>query len=44
MGVIKAFCNSCRSELILYEGKLKCPKCGKEESRKISNSYGKGEW
>ncbi len=44
MGVIKAFCSSCKSELILYEGKLKCPKCGKEESRKISNSYGKGEW
>lgn len=44
MGVIKAFCSSCKSELILEEGKLKCPSCGKEEKRKISKSYGKGEW
>ena len=44
MGVLKAFCSSCKSELILEGGKLKCPNCGKEEKRKISKSYGKGEW
>ncbi|MCS7144145.1 MAG: exosome complex RNA-binding protein Csl4 [Archaeoglobaceae archaeon] len=44
MGVIKAFCSSCKSELLLEGGKLKCPNCGKEEKRKISRAYGKGEW
>ncbi|MEM4575406.1 MAG: RNA-binding protein, partial [Archaeoglobaceae archaeon] len=44
MGVIKAFCRSCRGELALIKGKLKCTRCGKEESRKLSNSYGRGEW
>jgi len=44
MGVIKAFCSSCKNELVLQEKKLKCPRCGKEESRKISSCYGKGEW
>lgn len=44
MGVVKAFCSACKSELLLKEGKLKCPNCGKEENRKISNSYGKGVW
>lgn len=44
MGVIKAFCSSCKTELILDEGKLKCPNCGRDEKRKISRSYGKGEW
>lgn len=44
MGVIKAFCNLCKTDLILENGKLKCPSCGREESRKLSNSYGTGEW
>lgn len=44
MGVLKAFCSSCKSELVLERGKLKCPNCGREERRKVSKSYGKGEW
>lgn len=44
MGVLKAYCGSCKSELVLEGGKLKCPKCGREERRKVSKSYGKGEW
>lgn len=44
MGVLKAFCSVCKVDLILEKGKLKCPNCGREESRKLSSSYGKGEW
>ncbi|MEM1956959.1 MAG: exosome complex RNA-binding protein Csl4 [Archaeoglobaceae archaeon] len=44
MGVVKAFCSVCKADLILEKGKLKCPNCGREESRKLSSSYGKGEW
>lgn len=44
MGVVKAFCSVCKVDLVLEEGRLKCPSCGKEESRKVSSSYGKGEW
>lgn len=44
MGVLKAYCGSCKIELALEGGKLKCPNCGKEERRKVSRSYGKGEW
>ncbi|MCS7118568.1 MAG: exosome complex RNA-binding protein Csl4 [Archaeoglobaceae archaeon] len=44
MGVLKAFCSSCRNELFLDSGRLKCRSCGKEEIRKVSDSYGKGEW
>lgn len=44
MGVLKAYCGSCRDELIFEGGKLKCSNCGREERRKISKAYGKGEW
>lgn len=44
MGVLKAYCGFCKGELVLEGGKLKCPSCGREEKRKISKSYGKGEW
>ncbi|MFN3384673.1 MAG: exosome complex RNA-binding protein Csl4 [Archaeoglobaceae archaeon] len=44
MGVLKAFCSACKVDLVLEKGRLKCPNCGREESRKISSSYGKGEW
>lgn len=44
MGVLKAYCGYCKSGLVYEEGKLKCPNCGREEKRKISKSYGKGEW
>ncbi|MEM1578274.1 MAG: exosome complex RNA-binding protein Csl4 [Archaeoglobaceae archaeon] len=44
MGVLKAYCSQCKSELNFEDGKLKCPSCNREERRKISESYGKGEW
>jgi exosome complex component CSL4 len=44
MGVIKSRCSLCRYELILDGNKLKCPRCGNEESRKVSSDYGKGVW
>ncbi|NCN64814.1 MAG: hypothetical protein GW779_02495 [Candidatus Altiarchaeum hamiconexum] len=45
LGVVKAFCWLCRHELILNKKKigsrtLICPKCKKEETRKISDDYG----
>ncbi len=42
MGVIKSKCSECRSELHLDGDKLKCPRCGNVESRKVSSDYGKG--
>ncbi len=42
MGVIKSKCGNCGAELVLDGDKLKCPKCGNVESRKISSDYGKG--
>ena len=42
MGVIKSRCGKCGSELVLDGDKLKCPKCGNVESRRISSDYGKG--
>ena len=44
MGVLKALCSSCRSEMIREGDMLKCPECGRVEKRKISSDYGKGEW
>ncbi len=42
LGVIKSRCRKCGEELILDGDKLKCPKCGNVEDRKISSDYGKG--
>ncbi len=42
LGVIKSKCRFCGEELVLDGDKLKCPKCGNVESRKISSDYGKG--
>jgi exosome complex component CSL4 len=42
LGVIKAICTKCRSALVRKESKLECPKCGRVETRKISEDYGKG--
>lgn len=39
LGVIKAFCTSCRQPLWLLDSKLKCKNCGNTEERKISNDY-----
>ncbi|MBO8182080.1 MAG: exosome complex RNA-binding protein Csl4 [Archaeoglobus sp.] len=44
MGVVKAICTNCKTELEVKGDKLKCPKCGNVESRKISSDYGKGKW
>jgi len=43
LGVVKAFCKRCRSELIKSTksyNKMECPSCGHIESRKISKDYG----
>jgi len=42
LGVVKSKCGRCGGELVLDGDKLKCPKCGNVESRKISSDYGKG--
>ncbi len=39
LGVIKAFCSSCRSPLTLFGGVLKCQGCGCSEKRKLSSDY-----
>jgi exosome complex component CSL4 len=44
MGVLKAYCSSCKSEMILEGNKLKCIECGRVEGRKLSSDYGKGNW
>ncbi len=40
LGVVKAKCK-CGNDLVLDGDKLKCPKCGNVESRKISADYGR---
>ncbi|RLF61052.1 MAG: RNA-binding protein, partial [Thermoplasmata archaeon] len=42
LGVIRAFCEICNVPLIRMNNKLKCPECGRIETRKISSEYGKG--
>jgi len=42
MGVIKAYCSKCNSDLRLENGKLLCQNCGNVESRKLSTDYGLG--
>ena len=44
MGVLKSICSVCRHELVRDGNVLRCPNCGNVEKRKISKSYGKGEW
>ncbi|MCD6513037.1 MAG: exosome complex RNA-binding protein Csl4 [Thermoplasmata archaeon] len=41
-GVIKAYCSTCRHPLIMKNNHLECPVCGRRESRKIADDYGKG--
>ena len=43
LGVIKAYCNRCLTGLMRKEGKLICPNCGNNETRKMSSAYGLGE-
>ncbi len=44
MGVLKAICGNCKTEMVREGDILKCPECGRVEKRKISTDYGKGEW
>ncbi len=42
LGVMKAYCGNCRTVLKAENGKLKCPKCKRTETRKLSQDYGTG--
>ncbi|CAG0994848.1 hypothetical protein METP2_02848 [Methanosarcinales archaeon] len=42
LGVMKAYCGNCRTVLKLDNNKLKCPKCERTETRKLSSDYGTG--
>ncbi len=42
LGVMKAYCGNCRTVLKKDDGKLKCPKCERTETRKLSSDYGTG--
>ncbi len=42
LGVMKAYCGNCRTVLRIDNGKLKCPACGRVETRKLSSHYGTG--
>jgi len=42
MGVVKAFCSKCRTAMVRHDSKLRCPDCGRIETRKISTDYGTG--
>lgn len=42
LGVMKAFCGNCRTALKIDKSKLKCPKCERTETRKLSSDYGTG--
>jgi len=42
LGVMKAYCGNCRNVLKIDNSKLKCPKCERTETRKLSSDYGTG--
>ena len=42
LGVMKAYCSKCRTALEVDGKKLKCPACGRTETRKVSSDYGTG--
>lgn len=42
LGVLTSQCPRCKVNMKYENGKLKCPKCERKESRKISQDYGKG--
>lgn len=44
MGVLRAICSNCKTQMKVEGNMLKCPECGRLEKRKISTDYGKGEW
>ena len=41
LGVIFAFCSNCGALLRLERGRLKCPRCGNIEKRKVASDYGR---
>jgi exosome complex component CSL4 len=43
LGVIKAYCIHCRSELVKSGTSLTCPQCKCNEFRKMANDYGSGK-
>lgn len=42
LGVMKAYCSRCHTPLMKDNKKLKCPSCGRTETRKVSSDYGTG--
>ncbi len=42
LGVMKAYCSNCRTVLKKDNSKLRCPKCNRVETRKLSSDYGTG--
>lgn len=42
LGVMKAYCSNCRTVMKKDNSKLKCPRCERTETRKISSDYGTG--
>ncbi len=42
LGVMKAYCSNCRTVLKKDNNKLRCPKCNRVETRKLSSDYGTG--
>ena len=42
MGVMKALCSNCRAPMVRHDSKLKCPECGRTETRKLATGYGTG--
>ncbi|WP_407282953.1 exosome complex RNA-binding protein Csl4 [Methanolobus sp. WCC1] len=42
LGVMKAYCSRCHSPMVKDNKKLKCPECGRTETRKLSADYGTG--
>ncbi len=42
MGVIKALCSKCRTAMVRHDSKLKCPDCGRIETRKLATGYRTG--
>lgn len=43
LGVIKAFCSKCRSELLKKGTSIECSNCGFVEDRKFAYDYGSGK-
>ncbi|MCK4424416.1 exosome complex RNA-binding protein Csl4 [Candidatus Bathyarchaeota archaeon] len=42
LGVVYAFCSRCGYMLELRRRYMLCPRCGKDEKRKVASDYGKG--